>query len=59
MLYSWDLGCPRSSKSEKCSRPDRQMDDSDSWFPHLRRMYLIMLVLNYIMIRFYCCCFDI
>jgi len=37
MLHRWNLGCPWTSKNEKCSRPDHQMDDtddSDSWFHH-------------------------
>ena len=35
MLHRWDLGRPGTSKNIKCSRPDRQMNDtdnSDGWF---------------------------
>ena len=34
MLHRWDFGLTRTSKNEKCSHPDRQLDDTDSCFRH-------------------------
>ena len=41
MLHRWDLGRPQTSKNEKYSRPNCQMDDTDGWFRHPWRLTIV------------------